>query len=61
MDFEIRERFLGFLKVSENQVTDFLATMILNFLQQSNVGDSHIVAQSHDGVNVIRPLGRCAS
>lgn len=46
-------RFLGFLEVSKGHNADFLTTLILNFLQQSKIGDSHVIAQSHDGVNVM--------
>jgi hypothetical protein len=52
-DLDIHERFLGFLEVSKGHDADFLATMILNFLQQSKIGDSHVIAQSHDGASVM--------
>jgi len=52
-DLDIHERFLGFLEVSKSNNSDFLATMILNFFQQYNIEDSHVIAQSHDGASVM--------
>jgi len=40
IDLEIHKRFLGFL---EGQDADFFATMILFFLQQSMIADSHAI------------------
>lgn len=47
IDLEIHKRFLGFL---EGQDADFFATMILFFVQQSMIADSHAIPQSHDGI-----------
>lgn len=50
---DVHERFLGFLEVSEGHDASFLANTILNFLHKSNLSNSNIIAQSHDGANVM--------
>lgn len=52
-EFEIFERFLGFINVSENQNAVSLVTAILSYLKTLNIDDVPIIAQSYDGANVM--------
>ncbi|XP_008189721.1 zinc finger MYM-type protein 1-like, partial [Acyrthosiphon pisum] len=51
--FEVFERFLGFIDVSQKQDAESLTSAILNFLEQSNIQNVPIVAQSYDGAAVM--------
>lgn len=52
-DFNIYERFLGFLDVSSNQNADSLSTAIISFLKKINLNKIPIIAQSYDGASVM--------
>lgn len=52
-NFDIFERFLGFIYVSENQNAMSLVTAILSFLKVFKINDILVIAQSYDGVNVM--------
>lgn len=52
-DFEVFERFLGFINVSENQSAASLLCFILSFLKKINLDNVPIVAQSYDGASVM--------
>jgi len=47
------ERFLGFMDVSQKQDAESLTSAILDFLEQSNIQNIPIVAQSYDGAAVM--------
>ncbi|CAI6354560.1 unnamed protein product [Macrosiphum euphorbiae] len=51
--FQVFERFLGFIDVSQKQDSESLTSAILNFLEQSNIQNIPIVAQSYDGAAVM--------
>ncbi|XP_008178588.1 zinc finger MYM-type protein 1-like [Acyrthosiphon pisum] len=51
--FEVFERFLGFIDVSQKQDAESAISAILNFLEQSNIQNVPIVAQSYDGAAVM--------
>ncbi|KAE9524453.1 hypothetical protein AGLY_015174, partial [Aphis glycines] len=51
--FKVFERFLGFIDVSQKQDAESLTSAILNFLEQSNISNIPIVAQSYDGAAVM--------
>lgn len=50
---EIFERFLDFMDVSQKQDAESLISTILRFLQQSNLQNIPIIAQSYDGASVM--------
>lgn len=52
-DFEIFERFLGFIDVSENQSAASILSFILSFLKKIKLDNIPIVAQSYDGASVM--------
>lgn len=52
-DFEILERFLGFVNVSQSQTAASLLSFILSFLKELNLDNIPIVAQSYDGASVM--------
>ncbi|XP_029344367.1 52 kDa repressor of the inhibitor of the protein kinase-like [Acyrthosiphon pisum] len=51
--FQIFERFLGFINVSENQNSESLTSAIVCFLGKYNLIDVPIIAQSYDGASVM--------
>lgn len=52
-DLEVYERFLGFMDVSKKQDAQTLVNTIFQFLEQSNLGNIPIFAQSYDGASVM--------
>jgi len=53
IDFNVYERFLGFINVSENQNATSLVDAILSFLKMFKLDSLPIIAQSYDGANVM--------
>lgn len=51
--FEVYERFIGFLNVSEKQDAETIVNAILNFLKLCKLDQVPIVGQSYDGANVM--------
>lgn len=51
--FEVFERFLGFINVSENQNAVSLVSAILSYLKVHKIDDIPIIAQSYYGTNVM--------
>ncbi|CAI6372654.1 unnamed protein product [Macrosiphum euphorbiae] len=51
--FEVFERFLGFINVSESQNAVSLVTAMLLYLKVLKIDDIPIIAQSYDGANVM--------
>lgn len=52
-NFEVVERFLTFIDVSEKQDASSLCSFIFNYLDTISLFDIPIVAQSYDGANVM--------
>jgi len=52
-DFEILERFLGFVNVSQSQTAASLLSFILSFLKEINLDNIPIIVQSYDGASVM--------
>ncbi|KAL4104378.1 hypothetical protein QTP88_019679 [Uroleucon formosanum] len=53
-DFDIKERFLGFIDCSEKQDAQALSDHILNYLQTCKLSEkAQIISQSYDGANVM--------
>jgi len=52
-NFEVFERFLGFINVSESQNSVSLVSAILSYLKVLTIDDIPIIAQSYDGANVM--------
>ncbi|KAF0709199.1 zinc finger MYM-type protein 1-like, partial [Aphis craccivora] len=53
-DFDIKERFLGFIDCSEKQDAQALSDHILNYLQTCKLSKkAQIISQSYDGANVM--------
>lgn len=52
-NFEVFERFIGFLNVSEKQDAESLSYAILNFLKFCKFDHIPIIGQSYDGANVM--------
>jgi len=52
-NFEVFERFIGFLNVSKKQDADSLSNAILNFLKFCKFDHVPIIGQSYDGANVM--------
>lgn len=49
----VEERFLGFIKVSENQNAESLTSAIFSFIESCNLNSVPIIAQSYDGAAVM--------
>jgi len=51
--FQVFERFLGFINVSENQNAQSLASAIVCFFEKYNLNNVPIIGQSYDGPSVM--------
>lgn len=49
----VKERFLGFIDVSESQKSEAIASKIFSFINSLNLNSVPIIAQSYDGAAVI--------
>jgi len=50
---DVQERFLCFVDVSRSQNADALVSVLLNFINSSNLDKVSIIGQSYDGANVM--------